>query len=249
MPRKSVAEIRQIAEAAITAGYAEAEAKKALDADPENESLKTAYDTAKTATVDAKAKADALSQDDGGDDDKKKKADKIKRKMAYLKNDLEALGVSDDDDKGGGSGDEDDLDLDEIDPDKPLTLADLQRIEAKKTAQAADGMVNAIEDPIARQAVKEALAGLKPSGNPEADYRRALAVAHADKNSKVLEELMRKPTPPQHRSGAGGPARQQQQQDENAELTAEEKSYMRAPFNLSREAIMTARKQNQAQQK
>lgn len=242
--KKSVQEIRQIAEAAITARHAADAAKKAWeDAGSPDGDLKTAYDTAETAATTAKNQADALSQDDGGDDDKKKKAEKIKRKMAYLKNDLVALGVSDDDDDDEPLGEDD---VDDIDPNKPLTLADLQRIENKKIANVAIGMVNTIEDPIAREAVKQALNGLKPSGNPESDYRRAIAIAFADKNSKVLEELMRKPTPPQYASGAGAPARQVPQNDADAELTAEEKAYMRPPFNLTRQSILDARKQNQA---
>lgn len=237
--KKSVAEIRQIAEAAITARHAADAAKKAWeDAGSPDGDLKTSFETAETAATEAKSQADALSQDDG-QDDKKKKAEKIKRKMQYLKNDLKTLGVDDDDNDGSGSGDDDDDDLDDEDPDKPLTLGDLQRMKAKEAANAAVEMASAIEDPIARQAVKDALAGLKPSGNPEGDYRRALAIANAEKNSKILEELMRKPTPVQHRSGAGAPPRQVKQ--ESDELLPSEMWATRPPFNMSKKDVIAAR--------
>ncbi len=243
---RSVQEIRQIAEAAITARHSADAAKKAWEdaGSPEGE-LKEAFDTAETKATDAKAQADALSQDDGGDANKKK-AEKIKRKIAYMKNDLKNLGVSDDDDDAPAT---DDDDLDDIDEDKPLTLKDLRRIETNKAANAAVDMANAIEDSVAREAVKAALLGLKPSGNPDTDYRRALAIANAEKNSKILEELLRKPTPAQHRSGAGAPARQEPKDDKDTELSNEEKGYMKPPFNLTREQVLTARRQNEAAQR
>jgi hypothetical protein len=248
--KKSVTEIRQIAEAAITARYAATDAKKAWeDAGSPDGDLKTAYENAEAAATEAKSQADALSQDDGGDDSKKKKAaEKIKRKMQYLKKDLKDLGVSDDDDDSDEDSGDDDLD-DDIDLDKPLTLGDLQRIEAKKAKNAASDMANAIEDPIARQAVKDALKRITPSGDAEQDYRDALAIANASKNSKILEELMRKPTPPQHRSGSGAPARQAKQDDADIEFTAEEKGYLKPPFNLTKEAVIAARKANEAQKR
>lgn len=232
MPKKlSVQEIKAVAETAITAQHALAAAKTALDAAPDDESLKSAYESAQTTATEAKAKADALSQTDTSTMSPEQIA-KAKRKMAAIRSDLRQAGALEDDD------DEDDDDDDE-DPNRPVTFADLQRIEARKATQTASSMADAIEDPLLRDAVKTALNDVKPSGDPAADLKKAVAIANIDKHDKVLEEFGRRVVPVQHRNGAGAPARP-------AEVafvaTAEEANYMRPPFNMTQKDILAARK-------
>ncbi len=233
-------EIIAAAGAEATARIAAESAKRALDAKPEDESLKTAYATAQTAATEAKSKLDGLSQVTV-DPEKKKSADKIKRKMAYLKADLEKLGVSTDDE------DEDDGEIDplEIDPDKPLTMRDMQRMERQKSFKDAEAMVNSITDAPSRDAVKAALRRIVPSGDSQKDFTDAVAIANREKNSKILEEIQRKGTPPQHRSGAGSPG---PEPESEFVPTAEEAKMMKG-FNLTKEQVLAARQATEAQRK
>lgn len=229
----SVQEIRAVAEAAVTARFAADTAKKQWESAVGSEqeaALKTAYDQAEQAATDAKAKADALSQTPPVDQDKR--VSKLKRKKAIIENELRQLGQSDDTD------DDDDDDDDAEDPNRPVTFGDLQRIERNKAKETSLSMADAITDPVAKQAVKEALARVVPSGDPAKDFADAVAIANRDKNNKVLEEIGRRRTPVQHASGAGAPPPRPE-----AEFTptAMEAAYMRAPFNLSKEDILKAR--------
>lgn len=234
MAKLSVQEIKAVAEAAITARYAANDAKKASDAAPSDESLKTAYQTAEQAATDAKTKADALSQESESTLSAEQIAKK-KRKIAIIQSELRGAGAISDDE------DDDDEDDSAVDPSKPVTFGDLERIKARDASQTAKQMAAAIVDPIAKQAVQQALPRVVPSGDPEKDFRDAVAIANREKNSKVLEELGRRTVAPSHRSGAGaGP----KQEDGVFEPTAEEQGFMRPPFNMTKEAIIKARGQS-----
>lgn len=239
MPNKlSVEEIKAVAGAAITARHAADAAKKTYDdSDGEDDSvrnpLKTAYEQAEGAATEAKSKADALSQEHTEDPERKRKVDKLKRKKHFINKELESLGESEEEDLDD-VGDEDDLD----DPDRPVTVRDLQRIETRKASKTAGEMADAVEDPVARQAIKDGLKSIVPSGNAETDFKKAVAIANSEKNSKVLEELGRRTRPPEHRSGAGAPPRKA---DAEFVPTAEEAAFMRPPFNLTKEDILKAR--------
>lgn len=236
MPQNlSVAEIRAVAEAAITARHSADAAKKLWEDGAGSDAeatLKSAYDQAERTAAEAKQKADALSQPPSGDQDKEKRLGKLKRKKAIIEQQLRQLGQSDDID------DEDDDDEAGEDPNRPVTFGDLQRIERNKAKETALSMADAVGDPIAKQAIKDALARVVPSGDAAKDFADAVAIANRGKNSQVLQEIARRPTPPQHVSGAGAPARR-----EEGEFapTAEEAAYMKPPFNLSKEDILKAR--------
>lgn len=231
MQKLSVQEIQAVAEAAITARQAADTAKAALTANPDDESLKSAYNAAEQAALDAKAKVDALSQAPTMTPEEIAKA---RRRIAIINNDLRKAGVPVDNDN---EPEDDDDDLGE-DPNRVVTYADLQRIERNKASQSAKQMAETISDPLAKQAVIAALGDIKASGNPEKDFKNAVAIASQDKNLKVLEEIGRRPAPVQHRSGSGAPPRPEGQA---FEPSAEEAMYMRPPFNLSKEKILEAR--------
>lgn len=230
----SVSEIRAVAEAAITAQHIADVAKTALDADPSSESLKKAFEQAASTATEAKAKADALSQNDESTLTPEQIAKK-KRKIAIIQKELRNAGaIKDDDDEDDNEDDEDE------DPDRPVTFGDLQRMQTREASKTAGQMADAIQDSVAKDAVKSALKRVVPSGNPEQDFRDAVSIANREKNNKILEEIGRRPVVIQHRSGAGAPARSE---EGNFEPSAEEATYMRAPFNLTKEQILKARGQ------
>lgn len=238
MPKNnlSVAQIKAIAEKAITTRTAADAAKVAYDANPTDDSLKAAYESAEAAATTAKSEADALSQQTTAFSPEQ--IAKKKRKVAILQNELRQVGALDDD-KDDDDDDADDLD----DPNRVVTVGDLQRIEAKKASETAVQMADAIPDLEARQAVKDALARLIPSGSAEKDFTDAVAIANREKNSKVLEELQRRPLPVQHRGSAGAPPKKQ---DAEFVPTAYEAGYMKA-FKLSKEDVLKARAEAAAQ--
>lgn len=227
----SVDEIKAIAEIAITTRQTADAAKKAYDdalgSDGEA-TLKTAYEQAESDAVAAKAKADALSQD-GSDPEKQRKVEKLRRKRQYINDELQNLGEEDDDDD-----DEDNQD----DLDKPVTRRELQQIKVAEAAKTAIQMADAIPDAVAKAAVKEALKRVVPSGDPQKDFTDAVAIANREKNSKVLEEIARKPAAQQHSSGAGAPPKPQ---DAEFVPTSDEARFMKPPFNLTKEDILRAR--------
>lgn len=228
----SVAEIKAVAEAAITTRHAADAAKTAMEAAPEDESLKTAYATAESLAGEAKTKADALSHETTMTPEQIAKA---KRKKAAIESDLRLAGALEDD-----TEEDDDIDMD--DPNRPLTVGDLQRHEARKATQTAVQMADTIEDTVLRDAVKDALKDVVPSGDSQADLKKAVAIANIDKNSKVLEEFGRKVIPSVHRSGAGAPPKPL---EPDFEPTADEARFMRPPFNVPKEDILKSRRASQ----
>lgn len=226
----SVAEIKAVAEAAIIAKQTADAAKTALEADPDNADLQTALKTAETSAADAKAKADALSQEP--DPVEKKKA-KLLKKQGIIKSQLKTLGVDDDEDDDDDDDDEDN----ENDPNRPVTFGDLQRMNARAATKTVLEMADAIADAGDKEAVKTALKQIIPSGDVDKDFKNAVAIANIDRNSKILEEVTRRPDVRRtHTSTGAAPLR-----EEPFTPTALEASYMGAPFNLNKEDILKAR--------
>lgn len=230
----SVEEIKAVAGAAITARHAADQAKQAADAaEGTDEALNAAYTEAERIAGEAKAKADALSQEDADDPIAKKRA-KLIRKKQIIGKELAKLGAGEDDDEDDEDADEDD----DIDPDRPLTLRDINKIEAKKLQLTVQEMVKSIPDAGDQQAVREALRSVVASGDPAADFKKAVAIANADRNSKVLQEAGRRiAAQPRATSSGAAPIR-----EEAFTPTAEEARYMKAPFFVTKEDIVKARK-------
>lgn len=226
--------MKAVAETAIAAKQKATDARQAAtDVGGADDALNTAADTAEREATEAVAKADALShQPTAVDPEKDKKVQKLKRKQGIIARELEELGA-------GAADTDDDEDEDDLeDPDRPLTVGDFQRMKAREAAQTTTQMAQAIEDPVARQAVQDALKRVVPSGDPQKDFTDAVAIASRDKNNKILEELARKGPAAQHRSGAGAPIRQ-----DNKFVPTEEEARFMTKFKLTEAEILKARAQ------
>lgn len=126
-----------------------------------------------------------------------------------------------------------------IDDDAPVTVGmwkKLQEEQASKTAlQLADDITGETE----RELVKYHLQNtIRSTGNPTKDLELASNLVNAVKNKQVIEEIARK-TPAKVYSSPGGGTPHKEQEPE---LTKEELKYMGAPFNLSKQSILDARK-------
>lgn len=226
-------EVKTSAQSVITAKQKATDAKKAADdAGGVDEALNTAAKDAGAAAAQAESDAEALSQKYN---DQRKAVGKMKLKKADIERELREYGEGEND--SSSSEEEDD-----IDPDKPLTMKDLDRIEARKAAKTAEEMARAIEDEGERTATLTALrTHVNPAlvaANPKQAFESARAIANADKNAKILEDANRsRGANTQRPRGAGAPANVA----EVFEPNAEEQKYMRAPWNLSEADIKAAR--------
>lgn len=127
----------------------------------------------------------------------------------------------------------------EKDDDTPVTIGDLRKIEKEKAQKTALTMAEDITDQNEKELVKHHIENtIRASGDPEQDLRNARAIVNSIKNSQILEEIARKTTAKSTSSGTGAPAKH----EENFEPTQEEMNFMKAPFSLTKEQIIAARK-------
>lgn len=216
------------------------EARTAADASPDDVALKTAAETAEAEATRLEADAQAPSHTTRSEHSK---SEKIQKRIEILREHRKAALIAEGKDPDDGATDEDLLDDsdDDIDPDKPLTMRDLQKIESNKSKQTAKQKAEAIQNPELRTAVLRELAtGVRPSGDSDADYARAVAIVSASKNERIAKEAMRigARTVQTHGSGGGAPANQS-----DAEFTATplEDMYMKK-FKLTKQDILDGRK-------
>lgn len=234
MPKNtiSVEEIKQIAETAINARNAASTAKKAADdAGGTDEALNTAFSEAERVAKEAESKATALSHKQAPADDSAKKVNKLKRKREYINLELKELGADDEGDEDDGDDD------DEIDDDRPVTHGDLRKMNQKAARESAVSMADAISDEADKAAVKAALAQVVHSGDPEKDFKAAVAIANIERNSKILEEIGRRGVVRRKPTGTGAAPLI----EDAFEPTNMEKMYMRPPFSLSKQDILKTR--------
>jgi hypothetical protein len=133
---------------------------------------------------------------------------------------------------------------DDEDDDKPLTRGDLKRMEREKSRDTAIDLASAIDDEDERTQVIDLLENrITPSGNPTEDLTLARAAVNAIKTAQIAEDAARKQNPNQHGSNPGGPGKV----EDVFTPTEDEKVFMRAPYNLTQEDIIKARRRSQAQ--
>lgn len=128
--------------------------------------------------------------------------------------------------------------FDDADDNSPVTVGMLRQRDAEKAKLSALQMADAITDDVEREAVKGHLNDtIRPSGNPTTDLANARALANQDKNRLLLEEQERKKSAVGSPSGSGGPAKP----EETIVLSAEERMFTQAPFNMTPAEIVAAR--------
>lgn len=126
------------------------------------------------------------------------------------------------------------------DDDKPLTVGMLKEIQKENGKNTALDLADSLDDENEKVLVKDALENrIKPSGNPQEDLTAARAIVNAKRNALIAEEAGRRSGAAGHASGAGAPAKGD---NEAFEPTPEETAFMKPPFNLSKDAIIAARK-------
>lgn len=111
--------------------------------------------------------------------------------------------------------------------------------KSKEATATALQLAEAIADSDTKEKVKEYLnTRIVPSGDPERDFRDALGVVSAGKNSQIVAEMKRY-TPA--RTIASGGSMPPTPPEEEFVPTEYEASMMKPPFNLTKEKILAAR--------
>lgn len=136
----------------------------------------------------------------------------------------------------GGKPSEDD---DDAEDDKPVTVGMLKKKELNDATKTAIQIASEqITDEFERELTEHHITHtIKPSGNAQTDFNNARALVNSVKNKQIAEEIARKTNAKTHNSGAGAPAKN----EKIFEPTAEEQSYMKPPFNLTKEDIIKNR--------
>lgn len=129
--------------------------------------------------------------------------------------------------------------FDTLDKDAPVTVGMLEAMRQEQAQKTALQLADEIADPHERELTKKYLVErVKPSGDAHEDLRFARLAVNSVKNTQVVEELNRAGTARSFGSGAGAPPGTTQKEPEFTEL---EKSYMKPPFNLTKEQVLAAR--------
>ncbi|MES2060204.1 MAG: hypothetical protein V4438_04205 [Patescibacteria group bacterium] len=130
----------------------------------------------------------------------------------------------------------------DLDDDQPVTVGMLKERQKQDAVKTALNMAESeISDETERELVKHHLENsIRPTGNPAEDLRLARAIVNDTKNRQIAEEIERKKVAQRNGTGSGAPAKKE---GDEFVPTAEEAAYMKPPFSLTKEAVLTARKQ------
>lgn len=114
--------------------------------------------------------------------------------------------------------------------------------KAKEVAKTSLQLTESIADADLKEKVVANLGRIVPSDNPEEDFKLALGAASASKNKQVLDEINRYTKPRVTATGGSSPALI----EEEFVPTSEEATFMKPPYNLSKEKIIENRKKFQS---
>ncbi len=126
-------------------------------------------------------------------------------------------------------------------PDKsaPMTVAMYEQMERERGQKTALQLADEISDANERELTKHHIENtIRPSGNPNEDLRLARAIVNSVKNGQIAQEVSRATPAPRSGTAPGAPAIVA---GPEAQLSAEEMSFMRPPFSLSKEQIIASR--------
>lgn len=128
--------------------------------------------------------------------------------------------------------------VEDEDDSKPLTRGDLKAMRREEAQKTSLSLADKIEDSRERELTKHYLeTKIRPSGDAEQDLKDARALVNSVKNSQIATEINRTKEPRRTSSSSGAPAKV----EAPVELTAEELSFTRPPFNMTPAAVIATR--------
>lgn len=154
------------------------------------------------------------------------KVEKLQYSKKRIDEQLKDLGIDDE--------------LEENEDDKPVTLGMLKQLQAQTATKTALDLANEVSNETERELLKYHLENtIRSTGNAQEDFRLAQSLVNAVKNQQITEEVLRKTQPKTHTTSSGAPLKQEQPSEE---LTPDEVAYTRAPWNMTKQQILDARK-------
>lgn len=135
--------------------------------------------------------------------------------------------------------DEEDGIIPEDEDSKPVTIGMLKKLQTQTATKTALQLADDIDDETERELTKFHIENtIRPTGDPKKDLQLAQVHVNAVKNTRIVEEITRKPpTRKTASSGGGDPTKDKVE----PEFSAQEQSFMRPPFNLTKEQVLASR--------
>lgn len=125
----------------------------------------------------------------------------------------------------------------EDEDDKTVTVGMLKKIQSESATKTALQLAEDTESETERELLKYHLENtIRSTGDPNKDFQLAQSLVNSIKNSQMIEEALRKPAV-KSSTGGGAPAKQVKHE----EFTEQELSFMKPPFNLTKEDVLKAR--------
>ncbi len=122
--------------------------------------------------------------------------------------------------------------------DKPVTVGMLKKIQQDNASKSALQLADDIEQETERELVKYHLENtIRSTGNPAEDLKIARSIVNSFKNTKIIEEASRKTQVKTHSNSSSVDAKK----EDEVFFTPEEKSMMKAPFNMTQQMVLDAR--------
>lgn len=123
---------------------------------------------------------------------------------------------------------------------KPVTVGMLKKLQASTATKTALQLADDISDETERELTKYHIENtIRPTGDPKKDLELAQVHVNAVKNSQIVSEVLRKPETKSHSSTGGSNPKDGQVP---TELLPEELPFLKAPWKMSKEQILAARK-------
>lgn len=127
---------------------------------------------------------------------------------------------------------------DDADDNAPLTVGMFKKMQQENATKTAIQLSEDIEDETERELTQYHLNNsIKSTGNPTEDLKLARTLTNAAKNKQIIEEVERKIPAKTHSNGSSAPGKD----EKIPELTAEELSFTRPPWNMSVAEIVKTR--------
>ena len=116
-------------------------------------------------------------------------------------------------------------DEEEDDDNRPLTVGEWKKLQQEASKSSELDYISTITDPVERELTKHHLENtIKPSGDPEADFKAARTLANSIRTQKIMEEAARKPKAKTHSGASSAPPKRE---EDKLELTKDEQILQR----------------------
>lgn len=124
--------------------------------------------------------------------------------------------------------------------DKPVTVGMLKKLQTQTATKSALQLADEINDETERELTKYHIENtIRPTGDPKRDLELAQVHVNAVRNKQIVETITNKPDTRKVISSGGVDPNKDKVEPE---FSTQEQSFMRPPFNLTKEQVLASRK-------